>query len=526
MTDGKMLDKSSKQLASQLHTAVLIVLSALLFSMLFAAYWAANRWADETQKSILNSSGELGEIVVHHQIDAKFSQLRAVLIGFTTDPHLAIPFRNQDAQALDALVRPKFELLRRNKHLSHLYFISPERRVLRRLHHPDEAGDVVNRPSLIDAQMTRSASTGIDIGIDGALRLRVVAPYLAPDGTLLGYVEVASELLDVLSDAMQNVASKIFVLVKKESINRDKWLKFRRANGQSDNWDQFNDLALSSQSAPLPTLLEKWIKETVVWSQGKRTEQLIQGDEVVGVIALPLEEGHSHQIAIIFGVKNMNMAYIESRRILVPLTFLIILGSLVIVFGTHFGLRILERRLLRAEHDHHESEHNLRHDALTGALSRREFDRQLSRCHFQPVAGGIALLMMDLDHFKSINDTYGHQAGDHVLQQFVAVVGESIRPSDTIARFGGEEFAMLLTNVNAGGISVLSERILQAVRSTTVELSDGQTLQFTVSIGAVLDTDNQLSSTDIIKYADQALYRAKKMGRDRVCIDIEGKRAP
>lgn len=512
-------------LIGKLHFFVIAVLAALLFLMISAAYWVAQRWAEDTSRSVLTAYGELGTTVIQHRIDADFKRLEAILSGFVVDERLAAAFRTADIPRFEQLSREQFTRLQRDRHLSHLYFISAERKVLLRLHDSTHAGDLINRPSLLAAERTGAVATGIDLGIDGALRLRVVAPYRSPDGTLLGYVEVASELLDVLSAAMQHLTSDFFVLVKKANINQNKWLEFRQKHGQPSDWNRFGEMALSSQTAPLPTALEHWIAQQNPWRGGRHLAEIAAHGRNSGVIAIPLEDGHGKQIALVLSLKDLTQTYAASRKAFGPIVILIVVGALLILVGVHVGLRMLGNRLMRAELDRHESEHSMRFDAMTGALSRREFDRQLSRLDYQPVPGGVALLMMDLDHFKSINDTYGHLAGDQVLQKFVTIVNECIRSGDSVARFGGEEFAILMVNIDANVIAAVSERILAAVRNSPFHTGDGRTINFTVSIGIAYDPSGSLSSTNLIAHADLALYRAKQLGRDRACIDLECKRA-
>ena len=155
-------------------------------------------------------------------------------------------------------------------------------------------------------------------------------------------------------------------------------------------------------------------------------------------------------------------------------------------------------------------------DPLTGALSRRHFlavaEQELARS--RRYAAPLMVLMLDLDHFKRINDQHGHAAGDAVLQDFVLAVRSLLRESDLIGRLGGEEFAVLLPNTEAPGGRALAERIVERVRACRVE-SAGQQLSYTVSIGASCLSD-QPAFPALLDQADIALYRAKAAGRDRL----------
>jgi diguanylate cyclase (GGDEF)-like protein len=155
-------------------------------------------------------------------------------------------------------------------------------------------------------------------------------------------------------------------------------------------------------------------------------------------------------------------------------------------------------------------------DTLTGALSRRHFlnlaEQELARSNRYGLP--LMVLMLDLDHFKRINDCYGHAAGDAVLQGFVTTVSSVLRESDLIGRLGGEEFAVLLPNTATEGGQALAQRIIDSVRDSPVTFA-GASIVYTVSIGAgCLAGETNFSA--LLGTADAALYRAKDGGRDRL----------
>jgi diguanylate cyclase (GGDEF)-like protein len=152
------------------------------------------------------------------------------------------------------------------------------------------------------------------------------------------------------------------------------------------------------------------------------------------------------------------------------------------------------------------------HDPLTGALTRRHMDEvcqaelDRSRRHGR----SMALLMMDLDNFKAINDTYGHQIGDAVLVDFVSVTRQQLRPADALGRFGGEEFVALLPETDLAQAQLVAERIRSRCEQSSSETAH------TVSIGLAVSVASSEMVQDILKRADAALYRAKARGRNLV----------
>lgn len=160
-------------------------------------------------------------------------------------------------------------------------------------------------------------------------------------------------------------------------------------------------------------------------------------------------------------------------------------------------------------------------DVLTGLSNRRRFtpaaqrELDLSHRHRQP----LALLILDVDHFKAINDAFGHLAGDDVLVEVGRRCQNALRTTDLLARWGGEEFIMLLPNTPLPQAQQLAERVRQAISAKPEIRIDGQVVQVTASLGAAGNVPGQLASLDeLIKRADIALYQAKVAGRDRVSM--------
>ncbi len=159
-------------------------------------------------------------------------------------------------------------------------------------------------------------------------------------------------------------------------------------------------------------------------------------------------------------------------------------------------------------------------DALTGlpnrrsALNRLKEEVSQSRRHKTP----LSCIMIDIDHFKLINDSYGHAIGDRVLKKIADIFSSTARSYDMVSRIGGEEFLVICSRSTLAESKQLAERLRQAIHSLRIRL-DGNTIQATISLGVASWHEDMVSGEDMTKMADGALYRAKQQGRNRVEID-------
>jgi two-component system cell cycle response regulator len=161
-------------------------------------------------------------------------------------------------------------------------------------------------------------------------------------------------------------------------------------------------------------------------------------------------------------------------------------------------------------------------DALTGLHNRRYMESHLTSLVEQALARGkpLALLVVDIDYFKAVNDVHGHDAGDDVLREFATRVKKSIRGIDLACRYGGEEFVIVMPETDMAVAAIVAERIRRRIAGEPFVIRDGSTaLDVTISIGIAALSGVEDNAAAILKRADQALYRAKRDGRNRVVAD-------
>ncbi len=163
-------------------------------------------------------------------------------------------------------------------------------------------------------------------------------------------------------------------------------------------------------------------------------------------------------------------------------------------------------------------------DPLTKAHNRRYLDRRLAEevARSARYALDLSVLMLDIDHFKQVNDSYGHQAGDATLTTMSGLIKSALRDLDVVARYGGEEFMVICTNTAVDGAALVAERLRHLVESQPIEITGdsgtSQTIQISISIGVAGLSAGIDSQEKLVQAADRALYRAKEQGRNRVIV--------
>lgn len=206
-------------------------------------------------------------------------------------------------------------------------------------------------------------------------------------------------------------------------------------------------------------------------------------------------------------VGAIHLHWTEPRELSLPLRLAITRVS------EHAALSIANRRLLLALRGQANT------DGRTGLTNSRAFDELLERrLADRGDSEPVAVLMLDLDHFKDFNDRYGHPAGDEALRVFAHLLASSVRENDVAARYGGEEFALYLPGLDAGAAREVADRIRERTEATIIPLGPGSTGRITVSIGVAAAPADGIERIVLLKAADEALYRAKQGGRNRVVL--------
>lgn len=213
-------------------------------------------------------------------------------------------------------------------------------------------------------------------------------------------------------------------------------------------------------------------------------------------------------VPLTFGGRTLGMLSIDSRT---ADFYTQAHARLALAFAAQAAIAIQNARLFD------EMRRMATHDALTGLPNRRHVEQvaEVALSHARRHRRALGLLMFDMDRFKDVNDAHGHAVGDEVLCHVARVARGILRPSDVLARFGGEEFVVLLPETDEAGAATLGERLRCAIREAPIPTSTG-VLTVTVSVGCVARDPADVSFDHMLRQADRALYRAKAAGRDRL----------
>jgi two-component system chemotaxis response regulator CheY len=159
------------------------------------------------------------------------------------------------------------------------------------------------------------------------------------------------------------------------------------------------------------------------------------------------------------------------------------------------------------------------YDGLTGALNRRAIE-ECAEAEFQTIARSkrpMSVILLDVDHFKNVNDQFGHAAGDQTLRQIAKALKENLRGYDRVGRWGGEEFILILPDTELKDALMAAERLRAQIGEMKIPLENEETISVRISLGVACTTNGFPSLSKLVDAADQALYKAKQNGRNRVC---------
>ncbi|HEU0187978.1 MAG TPA: diguanylate cyclase [Gallionellaceae bacterium] len=441
--------------------------------------------------------------------------LQTILEMLEKDQALHAALERGDRATLLEKSAPLFADLRKIFGVTHFYFTRADRVNLLRVHQPERYGDVIERFTTREAQRTGALAQGVELGPLGALTLRVVDPWYADKERkhLIGYVELGMEVDHALEEVREFLGVQTFVLIRKQFLQRDEWESGMLMLGRVPEWERFPDFALSSQGMQtIPDALSERIGKVALAGSA----DIVQKRVSYRSIAVPLRDAAGADVGQLMLLVDVSHEA-ESARKAIVFGSMIALAAGILLFGLFYwlvgrvGAQLESRSRMLAD--------LAMRDGLTKLLNHRTFyallEKEVARA--QRYEKPLALLMLDIDHFKRVNDIHGHVAGDMILAGLSSVISNQVRDVDSVCRYGGEEISVILPETGMETAAQMAERIRSAIEGQRFDIGQGQSIGITVSIGVAALPAQETSVEKLVAVADKALYEAKEGGRNRVC---------
>jgi len=444
--------------------------------------------------------------------------LQAVMHVLERDVKLREDLARRDRMALLMDAKPLFEDFRRDFNITHFYFTGADRVNILRVHAPLRFGDVINRITMLQAEHSGSTAYGVELGPLGTFTLRLVSPwYDRQTNNLIGYVELGMEIDRVLNKLEDFFQLQVITTVYKKFLQREKWERGMRAMGRTPHWELLPDVVVSKQSMKdIPAFMVGHLEDGMD-RQINASMKLEHNGQTYQVIHLPLHDAGGRVVAQMILLADVSNEASKIREtILIGCVAMVGAGATLFVFFFWLTGKIGER----IEHDEKVLENMATHDGLTGLLNHQTcysvLEDEIKRSiRYQRM---ISLLILDIDHFKEVNDTYGHRAGDMVLHKLSGLLLDEVRDTDHVCRYGGEEFVLILPETDSKTAMEVAGRLRNTIEMHRFYSGEGEWLTITVSIGVAVYPLGINTKESLVAAADAAMYQAKQEGRNRVCL--------
>lgn len=507
------LQWGTKRLRLIFLTPLVIAIAIMISAVSIAFYKHINDDLYDDEISIKTSIQDFYNKRTMHEI----GDIKAVMHTLVKDKKLSDLLAQGDRVALLDYTAPLFEDLKRDMKITHFYFTGTDKVNLLRVHAPSRYGDVIDRITMVQAQSSGSYVSGVELGPLGTFTLRLVAPwYDQHTQTLIGYVELGMDMEHVIEKLQDFFGVRVFTLISKEFLDREQW-ENRKYFGHTSNWDHFPNFVLSEHTIDnIPSLMAKRI------SEGERITNnsimhLEKENLFYRVNIIPLKDVGDRWVAQMILFTDITTNVIEARNIVYFISLLsLIVGGVLILFFYWLVGRIGQRIEIDEKMLHELS----RHDGLTGLYNHRTFysllEQEIERAN--RYNHPISLLMLDIDHFKVVNDTYGHPAGDMILRNLSKRLKDRMRTTDWVCRYGGEELMVILNETDIQIAEQIAEDLRIIIDQEPFDIDNGQSISITVSIGIATYPVHGQEIKMLVSNVDTALYKAKESGRNRVCV--------
>ena len=445
----------------------------------------------------------------------KSNVLESTLLLLRDNQSLNEAFEKRDKKRLLKISETLFNNVLKKNHISHFYFTDLQRVNFLRVHDPDRSGDIINRLTTIEAEKTNTIITGIELGPLGTLTLRSVAPWYDNKGNNIGYVELGIDIIFFLKEASELNQLDLFLSIRKTLLSRALWEQGQTLFGHSSNWELFENFAISSEHR-LTEKLYPHIPELgpVLESESGTGLTHIVGESSYRWQTFPINCFAEQHVGNIFVAVNVtdwlkNYNSIARKTILVYLFI-----SLLLMFVLHRYIRRIQAAEVLAHDAMEQLQQLASFDQLTLLPNRQLFVRKLEQRleESRRFEQQFAICFIDIDNFKNINDSMGHDQGDSLLQDLSHRLKGCLRDYDILSRFGGDEFVLLMPHTKPNEAAIVADKLLQAANKAFL-LKDEE-VYVTFSIGISMFPQDGNSRDILVRHADAAMYQAKEAGKN------------
>jgi two-component system, cell cycle response regulator len=410
-------------------------------------------------------------------------------------------FKNDKHQELHQLLEKDYNDFKSiDKHLFVMHFIDKDNITVLRMHKPHSTDDDLSLKRPMVAYVNRSLKTqaAFETGKNGIV-YRVTTPYVF-NKDHVGVLEFGIKL-----DYFMETLEKSYGVFGALMVKTDH-LKVLVAQKEYPTLD---DYSLISQDTAFHQIIDL--------IDSSKSQQIIEHENKVFLVcSLDLEDYQGNVVSKIFATKditsitqqyNMWLYFINFSSILVYLLIIILMTTVLIKFAKEIQNNLFTIKKLNKKSEYLKNKANT--DTLTKIYNKEYFNTELKQFLHDKRSG--VLMFLDIDHFKHINDTYGHMSGDEILKNMTKKISSQLRDEDIFARWGGEEFTILLANTTLGNAYIKADQIRKDIEKTKLY----EEIQITISIGLAEIQDDEPMEL-LLKRADDLLYKAKNGGRNCV----------
>ncbi len=516
LADGaanNVLKKEEKPV--RLKLSFLLPLAAVFLSIIGIFGFLTFRRTHDQINNSTQQTADASASMFNMEVLTNSSMLAAVSQALVRNKELEAALVAQDRSRLMTLSTPLFSELRKDHRITHFYYHDTNRVNLLRVHKPDRFGDKINRFTMIESEALGSTSSGIELGPLGTFTLRHVTPWYDSQHKLIGYVELGMEIDHLLELIEQCHKVALYMFIDKKYLDKTRWREGMRMLGRQENWNALDQHVVTNL----------YIGETLPVEFTER----YQHAGTIGRSGFDFVfDGRRHQAHFVSlndkGKRNVGTMWllIDLESELADSNSATMLASGTAMFLGTILFVIFYRLVGRIEsqlEEHQRALHRIAtSDALTGINNRRSFDTIIASevDRAQRYGRELSLLIIDIDHFKRVNDNFGHMAGDTVLRKLAERLTREMRTHDHLARYGGEEFAIILPETSLEMAHLIGERLRTSVGEQDYDIGS-HPLHVTFSVGISSFPLQATTAEELILNADIALYRAKETGRNCVC---------